>query len=133
MVKEWKQPTNPTEVRSFLGLAGYYRRFIEKFSTVAAPMTKLTRKNVKFIWTDDCERASQELKQCLTTTSVLTIPVQGKKLVGFTDASGTGLGYVLMQYQKVVSYASRQLKPHERRYPTHDLELAAILFVLKVW
>ena len=105
-VKEWKQPTNPTEVRSFLGLAGYYRRFIEKFSTIAAPMTKLTRKNVKFLWTDDCERAFQELKQRLTITSVLTIPVQGEKLVVFTDASGTGLGCVLMQHQKVVSYAS---------------------------
>ncbi|XP_028115330.1 uncharacterized protein LOC114313160 [Camellia sinensis] len=85
-------------------------------------MTKLTRKNVKFLWTDDCEKAFQELKQRLTTTPVLTIPVQGEKLVVFTDASGIRLGCVLMQHQKVISYASRWLKPHERRYPTHDLD-----------
>ncbi|XP_028057292.1 uncharacterized protein LOC114261251 [Camellia sinensis] len=74
-IKEWKQPTNLTDVRSFLGLSGFYRRFIEKFSTIAAPITKLTRKNVKFIWTDDCERAFQELKQRLNITPVLTILV----------------------------------------------------------
>ncbi|XP_028079591.1 uncharacterized protein LOC114281337 [Camellia sinensis] len=105
-VKEWKQPTNPSDVRIFLGLAGYYRRFIEKFPTIAVPMTMLTRKNVKFLWTDDYERALQELKQQLTTTLVLTIPVQREKLVVFTDASGTRLGCVLMQHQKIVSYVS---------------------------
>ncbi|XP_028054800.1 uncharacterized protein LOC114259004 [Camellia sinensis] len=74
-VKEWKQPMNLTKVRSFLGLTGYYRRFIENFSTIVAPMTKLTSKTAKFLWTDDCERAFQELKQRLTTALVLTIPV----------------------------------------------------------
>ena len=132
-VREWKQPTNATEVRSFLGLAGYYRRFIEKFSIIASPMTKLTRKNVKFLWTEDCERAFQELKERLTTAPVLVIPVSGGGLVVFTDACGTGLGCVLNQFGKVVAYASRQLKPHERRYPTHDLELAAVVFALKIW
>lgn len=75
-VKEGKQPTNPTEVRSFLGLAGYYRRFIKKFSLIVTPMTQLTRKNVKFIWTDDCEKAFQELKTRLTKAPILTIPVR---------------------------------------------------------
>ena len=81
VVQEWVQPTNPTEVRSFLGLAGYYRRFIEKFSFIGTPMTELTRKNVKFVWTEDCEQAFQELKQRLTTAPVLTIPTEGGKLV----------------------------------------------------
>ena len=71
--------------------------------------------------------------QRLTTALVLTIPTEGGKLVVFTDTSGTGMGCVLMQKGKVVSYASRQLGPHERRYPTHDLELAAVVFALKVW
>ena len=132
-VSDWRQPTNAIEIRSFLGLAGYYRRFIEKFSIISAPLTKLTRKDVTFLWTDDCEKAFRELKTRLTTTPVLTIPVPDDKLVVFTDASGTGLGCVLMQNQKVVAYASRQLKVHERRYVTHDLELAAIVFALKIW
>jgi hypothetical protein len=132
-VREWKQPTTVTEVRSFLGLAGYYRRFIEGFSRIAIPMTRLTKKDVDFIWTDDCERSFQQLKHLLTTAPVLVIPVRGGKLVVYTDACGTGLGCVLMQDQRVVAYASRQLKPHETRYATHDLELAAIVFALKMW
>lgn len=132
-VKEWKQPTSVTEIRSFLGTAGYYRRFIQDFSRIAAPLTQLTRKDVKFIWTEKCEAAFQELKQRLTTAPILVIPVRGGKLVVYTDACGTGLGAVLMQEGKVVAYASRQLKPHETRYPVHDLELAAIVFALKMW
>ena len=89
--------------------------------------------NVRFLWADECEQAFKELKQWLTTAPVLTIPMEGEKLVVFTDASGTGLGCVLMQEGKVVSYASRQLRPRERRYPTHDLELAAVVFAFKVW
>lgn len=132
-VREWKQPTTVTEIRSFLGLAGYYRRFIENFSLIASPLTKLTRKGVPFLWTDTCEKSFQELKHRLTTAPVLVIPVRGGKLVVYTDACGTGLGAVLMQDGKVVAYASRQLRPHEVRYATHDLELAAIVFALKMW
>ncbi|RVW68091.1 Retrovirus-related Pol polyprotein from transposon 17.6 [Vitis vinifera] len=104
-VQEWQRPTNVFEVRSFLGLAGYYRRFVEDFSRIAAPMTRLTRKGVKFDWNEECENAFQELKRKLTTAP------QGK----------------------VVAYASRQLKQHERNYPAHDLELAAVVFALKTW
>ena len=112
-VQEWKKSTTATEVRSFLGLAGYYRRFIEKFSLIAAPLTKLTHKNIKYIWTDDCEEAFQVLKKKLTTAPVLVIPVRGEKLVVYTDACGTGLGAVLMQEGKTVllpyhSYCSSQ-------------------------
>ncbi|XP_021832400.1 uncharacterized protein LOC110772280, partial [Prunus avium] len=132
-VMEWKQPATVTEIRSFLGLAGYYRRFIEDFSSIAAPLTKLTRKDVLFIWNEDCEKAFKELKKKLTIAPVLTIPSGGGGLVIYSNASLQGLGCVLMQNGKVVAYASTQLKVHERNYPTHDLELAAVVFTLKVW
>ena len=95
------------------------------------PLTKLTRKEVKFVWDDSCEEAFRELKQRLTTVPILTVPNSDEPYVVFTDASGTGLGGVLMQNGKVVAYASRQLKPHEKNYPTHDLELAGSNLCLK--
>ncbi|RVW17664.1 Retrovirus-related Pol polyprotein from transposon 17.6 [Vitis vinifera] len=132
-VQEWQRPTNVFEVRSFLGLAGYYRRFVEDFSRIAAPMTRLTRKGVKFDWNEECENAFQELKRKLTTAPVLTAPISGELFMIYCDASTVGLGCVLMQQGKVVAYASRQLKQHERNYPAHDLELAAVVFALKTW
>ena len=132
-VLNWKQPRNIPEIRSFLGLAGYYRRFIKDFSKLAGPMTKLTRKGVKFEWDDVCEESFQEMKTRLTTSPVLIIPERGVGYVVYTDASLQGLGGVLMQSEKVVAYASRQLKTHEKNYPTHDLELAAIIHALKLW
>ena len=132
-VRQWSQPTNASEIRSFLGLAGYYRRFIEGFSRIAAPLTRLTRKGAEFVWSDACERAFAELKDRLTSTPVLTLPSGSEGFVVFTDASRIGLGAVLMQHGRVVAYASRQLKVHEQNYPTHDLELAAVVFALKVW
>ena len=108
------------EVRSFLGLAGYYRRFIEGFSKIARPMKELTKKDKKFIWTEACERSFQELKKRLTTAPVLTLPAIYKDFVVFCDASRQGLGCMLMQDGKVVAYASRQLKVHEKNYPKHD-------------
>ncbi|CAL9016944.1 unnamed protein product [Prunus brigantina] len=125
-VLNWSQPKNISEIRSFLGLAGYYRRFIKDFSRIATPMTKLTQKGVKFIWTQECEKSFQELKTRLTTAPILIIPERDIGYVVYTDASKQGLGCVLMQSDRVVAYASRQLKNHERNYPTHDLELAAI-------
>ncbi|WJZ92455.1 hypothetical protein VitviT2T_011446 [Vitis vinifera] len=133
VVQEWQRPTNVFEVRSFLGLAGYYRRFVEDFSRIAAPMTWLTRKEVKFDWNEECENAFQELKRKLTTAPMLTAPISGELFTIYCDASTVGLGCVLMQQGKVVAYASRQLKQHERNYPTHDLELAAVVFALKTW
>ena len=93
---------------------------------LAAPLTRLTNKDVVFVWSEDREASFVELKKRLTLAPVLTIPVPGGKLVVFTDASRVGLGCVLMQFGKVVSYASRQLRPHEVKYPVHDLELAAV-------
>ena len=120
-------------MRRFLGLAGYYRRFIKDFSIIATPMTKLTRKGVPFVWSEECERCFNELKVKLTTAPVLTLPSGSEGYVVYSDASHQGLGCVLMQHGKVVAYASRQLKNHEKNYPTHDLELAAIVFALKIW
>ncbi|GAU41290.1 hypothetical protein TSUD_374150 [Trifolium subterraneum] len=132
-VMKWGTPESVSEIRSFLGLAGYYRRFIEGFSKMALPLTLLTRKDQAFVWDEKCEKSFQELKKKLTTASVLILPDAKESFVVYCDASKLGLGGVLMQKGKVVAYASRQLKVHERNYPTHDLELAAIVFALKVW
>ena len=132
-VMDWQTPKNVFEVRSFLGLAGYYRRFVLDFSRLALPMTRLTRKGIKFTWDEACEQAFQQLKTRLTTAPVLVIPTRELGYAVYCDASHDGLGCVLMQEGKVVAYASRQLKPHEKNYPTHDLELAAVVFALKSW
>ena len=133
VVLDWKPPRNVTEVRSFLGLASYYRRFVKEFSMIAAPMTRLLQKNVKYEWSEKCQRSFDKLKVFLIEAPVLTQPTCGKEYVIFSDASLNGLGCVLMQEGKVVAYASRLLKPHEKIYPTHDLELAAIVFAFKIW
>ncbi|KAK1595958.1 hypothetical protein QYE76_059205 [Lolium multiflorum] len=132
-VEEWKTPTTQTEVRAFLGLAGYYRRFVEGFSSIARPMTQLLKKDKKFEWTDKCEASFQQLKTRLTTAPILIMPDITKPFDVYCDASKIGLGCVLMQEGKVISYLSRQLKQHEQNYPTHDLELAAVVLALKVW
>ncbi|XP_027177945.1 uncharacterized protein LOC113777097 [Coffea eugenioides] len=111
-VSNWKQPENPTEVRSFLGLVGYYHRFIKDFSKIAGPMTELTKKYGKFILDAKCERSFQELKRRLTEAPVLTLPNGNHGYVVFTDASKEGLGCVLMQNERVIAYVSRKLKPY---------------------
>ena len=132
-VQDWKSPQTVFQIRSFLGLAGYYRCFIEGFSKIAKPMTELLKKDVKFDWTDLCEQSFQELKKRLTSAPVLVLPDINKGFQVFCDASRHGLGCVLMQERRVVAYASRQLKPHELNYATHDLELAAVVHALKIW
>ncbi|XP_061349518.1 uncharacterized mitochondrial protein AtMg00860-like [Gastrolobium bilobum] len=128
----WERPKTVTEVRSFLGLTGYYRRFIQNFSQLVQPLTRLPRKGMPFEWTDACEECFLELKGRLTSALVLTIPDLTRKFEVYCEASLKGLGCVLMQDHMVVAYASRQLKPHEEKYPTHDLELEAIVFALKI-
>ncbi|XP_058219425.1 uncharacterized protein LOC131329998 [Rhododendron vialii] len=132
-VMNWQRQKSVFEIRSFLGLAGYYRRFVLDFSRLTAPMTKLIHKGICFVWNDACEKAFEELKKRLTTTPILVVPERGVYYSVYCDASKEGLGCMLMQLGRVVAYGSRQLKTHERNYPTHDLELAAILFVLKSW
>ncbi|WVZ58064.1 LOW QUALITY PROTEIN: hypothetical protein U9M48_008375 [Paspalum notatum var. saurae] len=121
------------EIRSFLGLAGYYRRFIKDFSKIAKPMTSLTKKNAKFVWGPKCEEGFRELKKALTTAPVLAQPDVTKPFDVYCDASGRGLGCVLMQEGRVIAYASRQLRKHETNYPTHDPELAAVVHAPKIW
>ncbi|GKA55160.1 putative reverse transcriptase domain-containing protein [Tanacetum coccineum] len=112
-IKDWASPKSPTEIRQFLGLAGYYRRFIEGFSKIAKPMTKLTQKKVN--------------------APILALPEGSEDFIVYCDASIKGLGAVLMQREKVIAYVSRQLKIHEKNYTTHDLELGAVVFALKIW
>ncbi|KAL0455222.1 UNVERIFIED_CONTAM: Retrovirus-related Pol polyprotein from transposon [Sesamum latifolium] len=131
-ILEWP-PKNVSEVRSFLGLAGYYRRFVKDFSVVAKPLTNLLKKNTPFNWNDRCAQSFEELKRRLTSAPILALPSGDGGYVVYTDASRQGLGCVLMQHGKVIAYASRQLRPHEMNYPTHDLELAAIVHALKIW
>ena len=132
-VLNWETPKNVGDIRSFLGLAGYYRRFVEGFSKISRPLTKLLEKNAVFKWTEECESAFEELKRTLTTAPVLVMPDMQKEFAVYCDASGKGLGCVLMQEGHVVAYAYRQLRKHERNYPTHDLELAAVVHALKIW
>ncbi|GJV16033.1 putative reverse transcriptase domain-containing protein [Tanacetum coccineum] len=132
-IKDWASPKTPTEIRQFLGLAGYYRRFIEGFSKIAKPMTKLTQKGIKFDWGEKEENAFQLIKQKLCSAPILALPEGSEGFVVYCDASRKGLGAVLMQREKVIAYASRQLKIHEKNYTTHDLELGSVVFALKIW
>ncbi|GKF02777.1 putative reverse transcriptase domain-containing protein, partial [Tanacetum coccineum] len=132
-IKDWASPKSPTEIYQFLGLVGYYRRFIEGFSKIAKPMTKLTHKKVKFVWGDKQEATFQLLKQKLCIAPILALPEGSEDFIAYCDASKKGLGVVLMQREKVIAYASHQLKIHEKNYKTHDLELRAVVFALKIW
>ena len=116
------------EIRSFLGLVGYYRRFVKDFSKIASALTNLLKKTAKFKWIEKCEKAFHELRQHLTIAPILTLPVEGKEYTIYSDALKNGLDCVLMQEDKGVAYASQQLKPYEKNYPTHDLELTTVVF-----
>ncbi|GJY50395.1 reverse transcriptase domain-containing protein, partial [Tanacetum coccineum] len=131
--QELEDPESPTEIHSFLGLAGYHRRFIENFSKIAKPLTLLTQKNKAYVWGDKQDEAFQILKEKLCNAPVLALPDGPDDLVVYCDASKQGFGCVLMQRGKVIAYASRQLKIHENNYTTHDLELGAVVFALKIW
>jgi hypothetical protein len=129
---EWTRPTSVFEIWGFLGLASYYRRFIEGFSKLLEPFIALTRKNTRFVWTDECEQSFQELKRRLVTAPMLALPIESVNFVVYRDASKKGLGCVLMQNGNVIAYASRQLKSYNQNYPTHDIELVAVVFGLKI-
>ena len=130
-VLDWKAPISVHEVRSFLGLAGCYHRFILDFSKIAKPMTWLLQKDTRFVWTSECDVAFHTLRTLLTSAPVLAQPNIEKPFDVFYDASGIGLGGVLMQVGRVITYISRQLQKHEVNYPTHDLELAAVVHALR--
>jgi hypothetical protein len=130
-IRAWSAPRNVTEVISFMGLVGYYKRFIVGFSKIAHPITSLQRKGKQFHWTEGCEESFQRLKQLLTSSPILRIAC--KDFIVCTDACKEGLGGVLSQNEFVICYESKKLKEHEKNYATHDLELASIVHALKKW
>jgi len=132
-VLNWKSPKSVHQIRQFLGLASYYRRFIPDFSKIAQPMTKLLQKDVKFVWSPACEEAFQALKKFLTSALVLAQLDIDRAFDVYCHASRTRLGCVLMQGGRVIPYASHQMKKHELNYPTYDLELATVVHTLKIW
>ncbi|GKC09572.1 putative reverse transcriptase domain-containing protein [Tanacetum coccineum] len=132
-IKNWAAPTTPTEVRQKLVWQGYYRRFIKEFSLISKPLTKLTQKNKSYVWGDDEEEAFQTLKLKLCSAPILSLPEGSKDFVVYCDASLKGFGAILMQREKVIAYASRKLRKNEENYTTHDLELGAVVFALRLW
>jgi hypothetical protein len=131
-ILNWKAPRIVRGIKSFIGMAGYYRRFIKGFSKIARPMTTPLVKKVEFKWTPECWESFETLKKKFTTTPVLILLDVHKPFSVYCDASYTGLGCVLMQEGRVVAYSSRQLKIRERNYSTHDLELV-VVHALKTW
>ena len=115
-----------------MGLAGYYCRFIEGFLLIAKLLTKLTQKNKPYVWSDEAEVAFQTLKEKLCSAPILALPEGTEDFVVYCDASIKGFGVVLMQRTKVIAYASRQLRKNEENYTTHDLELGAVVFALRM-
>ncbi|GJR45100.1 putative reverse transcriptase domain-containing protein [Tanacetum coccineum] len=132
-VKNWKTPESSTKIRSFLGLAGYYLRFIKNFSKIAKPLTLLTQKNKTYVWGDEQDEAFRILKKKLCNAPMLALPDGPDDFVVYCDSSKQGFGSMLMHQGKVIAYALRQLKKHEKNYTTHDLELGAVVFSLKIW
>ena len=126
-------PTDVSAVRSFMGIVGYYHRFVERFSAIAYPITSLQRKGVKFEWTEKCQNSFDQLKLKLTTTPILKIADPDKEFVVCTDACREGLGGVLLQENSVIAYESRKLKIHQQNYSAYDLELAVVIHALKMW
>jgi hypothetical protein len=132
-IMEWPMPKDAHEVRSFMGLVGYYRIFLEGFSKIVKPIITLQHKGVRYEWTLECDSAFIKLKRLLTSAPILRVPDVEKGFTVCTDASKKGLGAVLMQDGGVIAYASRNLKKHKEIYTTHDLELASIMLALKLW
>ncbi|GJX00987.1 putative reverse transcriptase domain-containing protein [Tanacetum coccineum] len=128
-VMNWQAPKSVSEIQSFLGLTGYYRRFIHDFSKIASSLTKLTKKNTHFVWGKEQEEAFVTLRKKLYEAPILVLPEGTEDMIVYSDASYSGLGCILMQRGKVIAYAWRQLEKHEENYPTHNLEFVAVVFV----
>ncbi|XP_051132893.1 uncharacterized mitochondrial protein AtMg00860-like [Andrographis paniculata] len=131
-IENWPRQKMQTEIRSFLGLSEYYRRFVQDFAGLGRPLTSLLKKNVKVVCNDLCEHTFQKLKWRLLVAPVLALPIDRWKFDVYYYSSRRGLRCVLMQDGMVIAYASRQLKPHQENNPTHDLEIVAVVFALKI-
>ncbi len=135
-IKQWPEPQNVTEVRQFLGLASYYRRFIQNFSKIARPLTELTCKDAQLVWKDKHRESFETIKQALTGDNVMAYPnSEGGKFILDTDACDTGIGAVLSQIhdneERVIAYASRSLNKSERNYCVTDKELLAVRYFIE--
>ncbi|MCO5597213.1 hypothetical protein L7F22_051289 [Adiantum nelumboides] len=132
-IVEWPQPSSVSKVRGFLGITGWYRIFVKDYVLIAAPLTNLLKKGMRIDWKAEHEASFSELKGYLVSSPILKLPDFSKEFEVVTDASGLALGGVLTQEGRPVAYTSRKLRDHERNYPTHDLELLAVIHALKLW
>ena len=130
-IQEWKPPTNVSDLRSFLGLANYYRKFIEGYSKIASPLTELLKKSKAYEWSEDCQHAFDELKKAMSKDPVLALPDISKPFEIQTDASNYALGGVFLQDGHPVAYESRKLNDTERKYAAHEKELLAVVHCLR--
>ncbi|PKI61275.1 hypothetical protein CRG98_018339 [Punica granatum] len=132
-IMEWKSPTNVTELRSFLGLANYYRRFIKSYSSITVPLMDLLKKARAWEWTDECQAAFDHLKRVVTDEPVLALPCYEKSFEVETDASDFAIGGVLMQDGHPIAFESRKLSNVERRYTVQEKEMTAVVHCLRTW
>ena len=132
-IMEWSTSTNVPEVCRFMGLEKYYRQFVEDFLKIENLITELQKKNKKFVWTQKCVEAFGRIKEMLTTTPILKVPDMDEDILVCTNASKEGLGRVLIEDGRVITYISRKIRRHEENYATHDVELLAIVYALRVW
>jgi hypothetical protein len=130
---DWKVPRDVHGVRSFLGLANYFRRFLQGYSKMVVPLTDLTRKDMRFIWTSECQEAFEKVKHALTNAPVLAPPELGKPFEVVSDASGVGLGAILLQDGRPVAFESRKLSPAEQNYTVTEQEMLGVVHALKTW
>ena len=133
MIKDWKTPTSVHEVRSFIGLANFYRKFVLNFSKLVAPLTELLKKFERFKWTDKCQMSFDLLKKKLIEAPILTLLDVSRPFTIFTDAIGVAIGVVFTQDGKVVAYESRKMNEVEKRYLIYDQELSVIVHAIEIW
>jgi hypothetical protein len=126
-------PRDVHGVRSFLGLANYFRRFFQGYSKMVVPLTNLTRKDMRWIWTSECQEAFEKVKHALTNAPVLAPPDLGKPFELVLDASGVGLGAILLQDGRPVAFESRKLSPAEQNYTVTEQEMLGVIHALKTW
>jgi hypothetical protein len=132
-VRDWPAPTNAKELRSFLGLAGYYRKFVQNYGVIAKPLTNLLRKGVLYIWTEETEQAFQLLKASLISATVLRLPDFPKVFTIETDATDAGIGAILLQDSHPIAFVSKALGPRTRGLSTYEKEYLAILLAIDQW